>query len=48
MVEPVFGQIKEFRGFRQFQLCSLENMQGERTLLCLTHNLLKALRVKTA
>ncbi len=42
MVEPVFGQIKECRGFRQFFLRGLEKMQGEWTLLCLTHNLLKA------
>jgi hypothetical protein len=31
MVEPVFGQIKKFRGFRQFQLRNLENMQFEWT-----------------
>ena len=42
IVEPVFGQIKESRGFRQFLLRGLENMQGEWTLMCLTHNLLKA------
>ncbi len=48
MVEPVFGQIKECRGFRQFLLRSLEKMQGEWTLMCLTHNLLKAFRVRTA
>lgn len=48
MVEPVFGQIKEFRGFRQFLLRSLEKMQGEWTLMCLTHNLLKAFRATTA
>ena len=42
MVEPVFGQIKACRGFREFLLRGLEKMQGEWTLLCLTHNLLKA------
>ncbi len=47
-VEPVFGQIKESRGFRQFLLRGLENMQGEWTLLCLTHNLLKAFTARMA
>jgi transposase len=47
MVEPVFGQIKECRGFRQFLLRSLKKMQGEWTLMCLSHNLLKAFRAKT-
>ena len=42
MVEPVFGQIKACRGFRQFFLRSLNKMQGEWTIVCLTHNLLKA------
>ena len=48
MVEPVFGQIKECRGFRQFLLRSLEKMQGEWTLMCLTHNLLKVFRTTPA
>ena len=48
MVEPVFGQIKACRGFRQFLLRSLKKMQGEWTLVCLTHNLLKAFRAKPA
>ena len=48
MVEPVFGQIKECRGFRQFLLRGLEKMQGEWTLQCLTHNLLKAFRAQIA
>ena len=48
MVEPVFGQIKACRGFRQFLLRSLKKMQGEWTLVCLTHNLLKAFRARTA
>jgi transposase len=46
MVEPVFGQIKACRGFRQFLLRSLEKMQGEWTLVCLTHNLLKAFQAQ--
>jgi hypothetical protein len=41
MVEPVFGQIKQARGFRQFLLRGLEKVRGEWALLCMTHNLLK-------
>jgi len=48
MIEPVFGQIKGVRGFRQFMMRGLEKMQGEWTLVCLTHNLLKLHRAKTA
>jgi len=44
IVEPVFGQIKEFRGFRRFLLRGLENVSGEWDLICLTHNLLKLFR----
>ena len=40
-VEPVFGQIKEARGFRRFLLRGLEKVRGEWVLLCLTHNILK-------
>lgn len=47
MIEPVFGQIKGVRGFRQFLMRGLEKMQGEWTLVCLTHNLLKLHRAKT-
>lgn len=47
MVEPVFDQIKACPGFRQFLLGSLK-MQGEWTMVCLTHNLLKAFNAKTA
>jgi len=46
MVEPVFGQIKACRGFRQFLLRSLKKMQGEWTIVCLTHNLLKAFQAR--
>jgi len=35
MIEPVFGQIKGVRGFRQFLMRGLEKMQGEWTLVCL-------------
>jgi transposase len=41
VVEPVFGQIKQGRGFRQFLLRGLEKVRGEWALICLTHNLLK-------
>lgn len=44
MVEPVFGQIKQVRGFRQFLTRGLQKMQAEWQLICLTHNLLKAWR----
>jgi hypothetical protein len=41
VVEPVFGQIKQARGFRQFLLRGKEKVNGEWALLCLTHNLLR-------
>ena len=43
-VEPVFGQIKQGRGFRQFLLRGLEKVNGERSLICTGHNLLKLFR----
>ncbi len=43
-VEPVFGQIKNCRGFRQFLLRGLEKVQGEWNLMCTTHNILKLYR----
>ncbi len=44
IVEPVFGQMKGARGFRQFSLRGLEKINGEWRLVCLTHNLLKIWR----
>jgi transposase len=44
IVEPVFGQIKEVRGFRRFLLRGLAKIRGEWRLVCLTHNLLKLWR----
>ena len=41
VVEPVFGQIKHARGFRQFLLRGLSNVRGEWAMLCTVHNLLK-------
>ena len=45
-VEPVFGQIKESRGFRRFRLRGLMQVSAEWKLICLTHNLLKLYRAK--
>jgi len=45
IVEPVFGQIKQARGFRQFLLRGLEKVQGEWAMVCLTHNILKLHRM---
>ena len=44
IVEPVFGQIKEARGFRRFLLRGLHKARAEWSLLCTTHNLLKLYR----
>ena len=44
IVEPVFGQIKEARGFRRFLMRGLDKIRGEWRLVCLTHNLLKIWR----
>ena len=41
VVEPVFGQIKQARGFRQLLLRGLDKVQGEWALICTAHNLLK-------
>ena len=43
-VEPVFGQIKQVRGLRQFLLRGYENVCAEWQIWCLTHNLLKMYR----
>ena len=45
IVEPVFGQIKQARGFRQFLLRGIEKVRGEWSLVCLTHNILKLYRL---
>ena len=45
VVEPVFGQIKQARGFRQFLLRGLKKVQGEWAIICLTHNILKLHRL---
>jgi len=44
IVEPVFGQIKEQRGFRRFSLRGKENVSCEWKLVCAVSNLLKLFR----
>ena len=39
--EPVFGQIKQARGFREFLMRGLEKVQAEWALICTAHNILK-------
>ena len=46
-VEPVFGQIKQGRGFRQFLLRGLAKVNREWRLICAGHNLLKLFRFGT-
>ena len=41
VVEPVFGQIKQARGFRQFLLRGIEKVSAEWALICIGHNLAK-------
>lgn len=44
IVEPVFGQIKQVRGFRRFSFRGLANVSAEWLFVCATHNLLKIYR----
>lgn len=46
-VEPVFGQIRSCRGFRQLSLRGLLKARCEWLLVCATHNLLKLWRAAT-
>jgi Transposase DDE domain len=41
VVEPVFSQIKQARGFRQFLLRGVAKVRGEWALVCTAHNLCK-------
>jgi hypothetical protein len=41
IVEPVFGQIKQARGFRQFLLRGLEAVKAKWALICTAHNITK-------
>ena len=44
IVEPVFGQIKQARGFRQFLLRGVEAVKAEWAMICTAHNLTKLAR----
>ena len=44
IVEPVFGQIEQARGFRSFSQRGKVKVRREWALVCLTHNLLKLFR----
>ena len=44
IVEPVFGQTKEWRGFRRFSFRGVANVRLEWKLICLTGNILKLFR----
>ncbi len=48
IVEPVFGQIKQAQGFRQFLLRGVDKVRSEWALVCATHNMLKLYRACTA
>ena len=39
IVEPVFGHIKQARGFRQFLLRGIDKVRGEWAMICTAHNL---------
>jgi transposase len=45
-VEPVFGQIKQARGFRQFLLRGLDKVKDEWALVCTSHNLRKLAAIR--
>ena len=45
IVEPVFGQVKHARGFRQFRTRGIDKVRGEWALVCLTRNVLKLYRL---
>jgi transposase len=47
-VEPVLGQIKHARGFRQFLLRGFIKVQAEWALVCTVHNLVKLVAARTA
>jgi transposase len=48
IIEPIFGQLKQVLGFRQFSLRGLVSLRGEWRLLCTVHNLLKLWRAGRA
>lgn len=48
IVEPVFAEIKHLRPFRQFLLRGLAQVEAEWSLICMTHNLRKLFRARSA
>src|SRR6516225_9523310 len=44
VIEPVFGQIKQARGFRQFLLRGFDKVKAEWAMICTAHNLSKLAR----
>src|SRR4051812_16665103 len=48
IIEPIFGQLKQVLGFRQFSMRGLDSMRGEWRLVCTVHNLLKLWRAAGA
>jgi transposase len=44
IIEPIFGQLKQVLGFRQFSMRGTAAMRGEWRLMCAVHNLLKLWR----
>jgi transposase len=47
-VEPVIGQIKHARGFRQFLLRGFDRVEAEWALICTAHNLTKLVAARPA
>ena len=47
-VEPVYGNIKQNLGFREFLLRGLEKVKIEFNLVCIAHNLQKIWRSRAA
>ena len=45
---PVFGQIKQARGFRQFLLRGVEKVAAEWGVICIAHNILKLAQGRTS
>src|SRR5258706_9596652 len=45
--EPVFGQIKQARGFRQFLMRGIDKVRAEWAIVCTAHNLLKLAHRRT-
>src|SRR4029077_7534246 len=44
VIEPIFGQLKQVLGFRQFSMRGLGSMRGEWRLMATVHNLMKLWR----